>query len=76
MFDAKKLRKAVMAGPDKSTKESPSWRMVPIVCLIESFEERAAILQFDAGFTRADAERESEAQNAKRFRVYELVCEG
>jgi len=38
---------------------------------IESFEERAAILEYDAGFSRADAEdRAAKAQGYSSFAHY------
>lgn len=78
MFDIREVRKAVL-GNDRATrregKPKERWRLVPIGYLVECFEERAAVLQFEAGLKRNDAERESEVLNAKRFRVYELVIE-
>ena len=61
---------------EKKQGKAQGWRLVPIGYLVECFEERAAILQFEAGLKRKDAEREAEAIHAKRFRVYELVIEG
>lgn len=51
------------------------WRLVPVGYLVECFEERAAVLQFDAGLTRESAERSAMAQGEQRFRVYELILE-
>lgn len=52
------------------------WRLVPVGYLVESLEERAAVLQFDSGLTRESAERSAMEQGEQRFRVYELILEG
>lgn len=52
------------------------WRLVPVGYLVESLEERAAVLQFDAGLTRESAERSALAEGDQCFRVYELILEG
>lgn len=51
------------------------WRLVPVGYLVESLEERAAVLQFDAGLTRESAERSALAEGDQCFRVYELILE-
>lgn len=76
MIDVDKWGKTVPQRDEKRQRKAQSWRVVPIGYLVECFEERAAILQFEAGLKRNDAEREAEAMHAKRFRVYELVIEG
>lgn len=52
------------------------WRLVPVGYLVESLEERAAVLQFDAGLTRESAECSALSEGDQCFRVYELVLEG
>lgn len=52
------------------------WRLVPVGYLVECLEERAAVLQFDAGLTRESAERSALAEGDQCFRVYELILEG
>ena len=76
MIDVDKWGKTVPQCEEKRQGKAQSWQLVPIGYLVECFEERAAILQFEAGLKRKDAEREAEAIHAKRFRVYELVIEG
>ena len=47
-----------------------SERMLESEALREAFEERAAIIEFDAGLTRADAERATWALVSKRHRLH------
>lgn len=49
---------------------------MPVGYLVESLEERAAVLQFDAGLTRESAERSALAEGDQCFLVYELILEG
>lgn len=80
MLNMEKLR---MARARKESERNASaqpkatrWRLVPVGYLVESLEERAAVLEFDAGVTRESAERSAIAQGEQRFRVYELILEG
>lgn len=80
MLNMKKLRAArarkeserIEGAQPKATR----WRLVPVGYLVECLEERAAVLEFDAGLTRESAERSAMAQGEQRFRVYELILEG
>lgn len=80
MLNMEKLR-AARARKESERNEGAQpkaygWRLVPVGYLVESLEERAAVLQFDAGLTRESAERSAMAQGEQRFRVYELILEG
>lgn len=71
-----KIRKAALGSESKQPNEKPQkWRLVPVCYLVECLEERAAVLEFDAGLTRESAERSALAQGDQRFRVYELILE-
>jgi hypothetical protein len=48
---------------------SPS-RLLELEFAREDFEERAAIMEFDGGLSRDDAEREAWALVAKRYRLH------
>lgn len=72
---AARARKESERNEDAQPKAS-RWRLVPVGYLVESLEERAAVLQFDAGLTRESAERSAMEQGEQRFRVYELILEG
>lgn len=72
---AARARKESERNQDAQPKAS-RWRLVPVGYLVESLEERAAVLQFDAGLTRESAESSAMAQGEQRFRVYELILEG
>lgn len=69
---ARKESERVEGAQPKATR----WRLVPVGYLVESLEERAAVLQFDSGLTRESAERSAMEQGEQRFRVYELILEG
>lgn len=80
MLNMEKLR-AARARKESERNEGAQpkaygWRLVPVGYLVESLEERAAVLQFDAGLTRESAERSALAKGDQCFRVYELVLEG
>lgn len=80
MLNMEKLR-AARARKESETiagaqPKAYGWRLVPVGYLVECLEERAAVLQFDAGLTRESAERSAMAQGEQRFRVYELIFEG
>lgn len=80
MLNMEKLR-AARARKESETiagaqPKAYGWRLVPVGYLVECLEERAAVLQFDAGLTRESAERSAMAQGEQRFRVYELIIEG
>lgn len=80
MLNMEKLR-AARARKESERNEGAQpkanrWRLVPVCYLVECLEERAAVLQFDAGLTRESAERSAMAQGEQRFRVYELILEG
>ncbi len=75
MFDAKELRKAVLAKSGKEVKKAQGWRLVPVGYLVEYLEERAAISEHDGGMTRESAERAAIADGERRFKIYELVFE-
>jgi pentose-5-phosphate-3-epimerase len=47
-----------------------SERMLESEALREAFEERAAIIEFDGGLTREDAERAAWALVSKRHRLH------
>jgi hypothetical protein len=47
-----------------------SERMLESEALREAFEERAAIIEFDGGLTREDAERTAWALVSKRHRLH------
>ena len=68
---ARKESERIEGTQPKATR----WRLVPVGYLVECLEERAAVLQFDAGLTRESAERSAMAQGEQRFRVYELILE-
>lgn len=77
MLDMEKIRKAVLENEKaRQSDKATRWRLVPVGYLVECLEERAAVLQFDAGLTRESAERSAMAQGEQRFRVYELILEG
>lgn len=77
MLDMEKIRKAVLENEKaRQSDKATRWRLVPVGYLVESLEERAAVLQFDAGLTRESAGRSAMAQGEQRFRVYELILEG
>lgn len=80
MLNMEKLR-AARARKESERNEGAQpkanrWRLVPVGYLVESLEERAAVLQFDVGLTRESAERSAMAQGEQRFRVYELILGG
>lgn len=76
MFDVKELREAVLKSEAKNGGDSAKhWRMVPVVYLVEYFEERAAISEHDGGLSRESAEHSAVAQTEGRFRIYELIPE-
>lgn len=68
---ARKESERIEGAQPKATR----WRLVPVGYLVESLEERAAVLQFDAGLTRENAERSALAEGDQCFRVYELILE-
>ncbi len=81
MIDLEKLRKAVLgSGSAPKSESNPAkpaeYRLVQVGYLIESVEERAAILEAEGGLSRADAEREAMAEGERCFRVYELIPAG
>ena len=69
---ARKESERIEGAQPKATR----WRLVPVGYLVESLEERAAVLQFDAGLTRESAERSAMAQGGQRFRGDELLLAG
>ncbi len=69
---AARARKESERNEDAQPKAS-RWRLVPVGYLVESLEERAAVLQFDAGLTRENAERSALTEGDQCFRVYELI---
>ena len=58
---------AASIGSNGST--SPS-RLLELEAAWEDFEERAAIMEFDGGLSRDDAEREAWALVSKRYRLH------
>lgn len=77
MLDMEKIRKAVLENEKaRQSDKATRWRLVPVGYLVECLEERAAVLQFDAGLTRESAERSALAEGDQCFRVYELILEG
>lgn len=80
MLNMEKLRAARARKESERNKDAQPkasrWRLVPVGYLVESLEERAAVLQFDSGLTRESAERSAMEQGEQRFRVYELILEG
>lgn len=80
MLNMEKLRAAIARKESETIAGAQprayGWRLVPVGYLVESLEERSAVLQFDAGLTRESAERSAVAQGEQRFRVYELIFEG
>ena len=80
MLNMEKLRAARARKESESNEgaqpKASRWRLVPVGYLVECLEERAAVLQFDAGLTRESAERSALAEGDQCFLVYELVLEG
>lgn len=80
MLNMEKLRAARARKESERNEGTQSkaygWRLVPVGYLVECLEERAAVLQFDAGLTRESAERSALAEGDQCFRVYELILEG
>lgn len=80
MLNMEKLRAArARKSSERNEGTQPKaygWRLVPVDYLVESLEERAAVLQFDAGLTRESAERSALAEGDQCFLVYELILEG
>jgi|GEM_PF-3588616 len=78
---AERTLTAVMAVPDQGLWEksaasigsngstSPS-RLLELEAAWEDFEERAAIMEFDGGLSRDDAEREAWALVSKLYRLH------
>ena len=75
------LLTAVMAVPPPALREklegsigsngsAPTQRISEKEDVREDFEERAAIMEFDGGLSRDEAEREAWAQVSKRYRLH------
>ena len=76
MLDMEKIRKAVLENEKaRPSEKATRWRLVPVGYIVECLEERAAVLEFDAGLTRESAERSALVQGDQRFRVYELILD-
>lgn len=79
MLDMEAIRRAVLKRYAPGAREHKGKRLravlVPTGCLIEFYEERAAVLEFDEGLSREEAERMALEQSKRRFRVYELRLE-
>lgn len=80
MLNMEKLRAARARKESERNEDAQSkanrCRLVSVGYLVECLEERAAVLEFDAGMTRENAEHSALAQGDQRFRVYELILEG
>jgi hypothetical protein len=72
---------AVMAVPPPALREklkgsigsngsAPSARLLELESAWEAYEERAAIIEFDGGLSRDEAEREAWALVSKRYRLH------
>jgi hypothetical protein len=48
---------------------SPS-RLLELESVVEAYEERAAIMEFDGGLSRDEAEREAWVLVSKRYRLH------
>lgn len=75
MIDVDKWRQSSPQHEEAPKAKSICWRRVPVECLMEFLEERAAVRQFDAGMTRESAERSAVHDGNARFQVYELIFE-
>ena len=78
---AERTLTAVMAVPRPGLREklegsigsngsAPPSRLLELEAAWEDFEERAAIMEFDGGLSRDDAEREAWALVSKRYREH------
>jgi hypothetical protein len=64
---------AVMAVPDPALctySGSPAEPRGDLETVLEDFEERAAIMEFDGGLSRGDAEREAALATIIRYRLH------
>jgi hypothetical protein len=72
---------AVMAVPPPGVREKLEWsfgsngstspsHLLESESVREAYEERAAIMEFDGGLSRDEAEREAWALVSKRYRLY------
>jgi hypothetical protein len=60
-------KSAASIGSNGST---PSVHLLELESVREAYEERAAIMEFDGGLSRDDAEREAWALVSKRYRLH------
>ncbi len=59
-----------LQGSNGSNGSAPLLSLLEIETAREEFEERAAIMEFDGGLSRDDAEREAWALVSKRYRLH------
>ena len=60
-------KSAAYIGSNGSASTS---RLLELEAVWEAYEERAAIMEFDGGLSRDDAEREAWALVSKRYRLH------